>query len=52
MKEPYGSYCAGLMFDLLRKYPKSFWASPNEFFTGKKFFLLKVKLISLKMDHY
>jgi len=33
MKDPYGSYCAGLMYDLLRKYPKSFWASPNDFFT-------------------
>ena len=34
MKEPYGSYCAGMLYDLIRKYPKSFWASPNDFFTG------------------
>jgi len=34
-KDPYGSYCAGMMYDLLCKYPSSFWASPGEFFTGE-----------------
>lgn len=33
MKEPYGSYCAGLMYDLAGRYTQNFWANPNEFFT-------------------
>jgi len=33
MKEPYGSYCAGLMYDLNNRFPNNFWSSPNDFFT-------------------
>ena len=34
MKEPYGSYCAGMMYDLNNRFPNNFWSSPTEFFLG------------------
>lgn len=34
MKDPYGSYCAGLMQELSNQYPNNLWASPTEFFVG------------------
>jgi glycogen synthase len=30
--DPYGARCAGSMYDLLRRYPRNFWADPNLFF--------------------
>lgn len=44
LKEPYGSYCAGLMYDLNNRFPNNFWSSPNDFFTGK------MNLFNLKID--
>ena len=33
MKDPYCVKCVEIINNLLYKYPKNFWASPNEFFT-------------------
>ena len=33
MRDPYSAQCAHRMWDLTRKYPHCFWASPQEFFT-------------------
>lgn len=33
LKDPYGGYCAGLIWNLRNKYPYNFWANPTEFFT-------------------
>ena len=33
MKEPYSADCARKMWTLKNKYPNSFWADPNAFFT-------------------
>ena len=35
LKDPYGGFCAGLIWNLRNKYPYNFWANPTEFFTGK-----------------
>lgn len=32
-KEPYAAHCASAMEHFAHKYPHSFWAAPNEFFT-------------------
>jgi len=32
-KEPYAAHCANMMEHFVGKYPNSFWAAPNEFFT-------------------
>ena len=34
LKDPYGGFCAGLIWNLRNKYPYNFWANPTEFFTG------------------
>ncbi len=44
MKDPYGAYCAGLIWNLRNKYPYNFWANPTEFFTGF-FIFIKHQLI-------
>jgi len=46
MREAYGSYCAGRIYDLLARYPNNFWANPQEFFTGI-YFSLKISQPSL-----
>ena len=45
MKDPYGAYCAGLIWNLKNKYPYNFWGNPSEFFTGKGFEIFLLKLL-------
>jgi hypothetical protein len=34
MSDPYGSFCASLIYNLKKMYPFNFWGAPGEFFYG------------------